>query len=333
MSSSLFTKVFSGACAAFAVCGMSFVSGGQQPKQGAVQMPGDNGKVGVPYQLGKKGDELVFTLEKAAFAARVFTSDDAIFAYEEERLLIVTIAVQNPSKADRYFSHAAFKFTVVSPDDQNYVNKSYVYHPDKLSHMELQLKPAQKVRAWFAVKVHTKGVVNKLIVERGTGNKVLRYDLRDKVKPMTGPFAGDNGTDILETGRAKVGTPFGVGWFDYNVEKVEEATVESGGIAPSEGNKLVLVTMTVKNVSRTKPAWGPGFLQPKMLDENGDVVRFVQIAKVTSEDPPTHQNLEPEQQMRFRFVFEAPTAVKPVSLHLRDGAVARAVVVGLGTAD
>jgi hypothetical protein len=40
------------------------------PKQGAVQMPGDNGKVGTPYMLGKKGEELVFTLEKAEFASR-----------------------------------------------------------------------------------------------------------------------------------------------------------------------------------------------------------------------------------------------------------------------
>ena len=28
----------------------------------AVQMPGDNGKVGVPYSLGAKGKEIVFTL-------------------------------------------------------------------------------------------------------------------------------------------------------------------------------------------------------------------------------------------------------------------------------
>ncbi len=146
------------------------VAASQGGKQPAVQMPGDNGKVGVPYRLGAKGDELVFILEKAEFASRAFMSDSSIFADEKERLLIVTFAIQNPGKDDRRFNNGSFKFTVVSPTDQNYVMQGYVYHPETLAGMDVMLKPAQKVRAWFALKIHPKGVVNKLIVQRFATN-------------------------------------------------------------------------------------------------------------------------------------------------------------------
>src|SRR5690242_14612698 len=93
----------------FAAIATTAIAAAQGNKGPAVQMPGDAGKVGVPYMLGAKGDELVFTLEKAEFAARTFVSDDAVWAGDGERLLIVTVAVQNPGKTDRYFSHGLFK--------------------------------------------------------------------------------------------------------------------------------------------------------------------------------------------------------------------------------
>ena len=172
-------------------------------------------------------------------------------------------------------------------------------------------------------------MVNKLIVEPGAGNPVLRYDLRDKVKLLTGALAADNGIDILEIGRAKVGTPYGVGWFEYNIEKFEESTAASGGFTPTAGNKLLIATITVKNVSRTKPGFGPGFLVPKMLDENGDEIRLTAMAKVSGPEPPTNQNREPEQQVRFRFVFQCPASVKLASLLLRDLHSARRVTAQL----
>src|SRR4051812_7283696 len=78
----------------------------------AVQMPGDNGKAGVPYVLGPKGQEFVFTLEKAEFAHRAFFQDNAMWAGENQRVLILWFAVQNPGKADRNFSGLTFKLTV-----------------------------------------------------------------------------------------------------------------------------------------------------------------------------------------------------------------------------
>ncbi|HJP83126.1 MAG TPA: hypothetical protein VJ835_06425, partial [Fimbriimonadaceae bacterium] len=183
----------------------------------AVQMPGDNGKVAIPYQMGKKGDELVFTLEKVEFVSRVLTKDREQFPEDGKRLLVVTYAVQNPSAVDRQFFAQSFSFTVVSPDDENFVTDGMTgspivaYHPDRRDRLSLALKPAQKVRAFAVIQIHPKGPVNKLIIQRGKGTPVLRYDLKDKVKPLAGAFSASKGLDILDVGVGAVAAPFDLG--------------------------------------------------------------------------------------------------------------------------
>ena len=223
---------------------------------------------------------------------------------------------------------ASFKFTAVSPDDKNYVAPFYNYHPDTLALMEMALKPAQKVRAWFAMKIHSRGVVNKLIVQRGEGTKVLRYDLRDKVKPFVGPWAAENKIDILEIGKAKPATVIPMGWFDINVEKVEELQ-ESAGFTAGAGNKLVVATVTIKNVSKWKPGFGDGFIRTKLFDENGEEGRFLAFAKMSGPDKPTQVNMDPDQQMRVRCVFEIPTAMKPTYIRLWEVSSGRNVDIML----
>lgn len=53
-------------------------------------MAGGIGKIGALYQLGNKGDELAFTLEKAEFASRVLFKDTAKFPGEGQRLVVLT---------------------------------------------------------------------------------------------------------------------------------------------------------------------------------------------------------------------------------------------------
>src|SRR5262245_6636852 len=108
------------ALAAVIAASLTVAPQGAKKPEPAVQMPGDNGKDGIPYVMGEKDQALVYTLEKAEFASRTFLADDAVFAEPDQRLLVLSFAVQNPGKADMQFNGAAFKFTVVSPDDKNY---------------------------------------------------------------------------------------------------------------------------------------------------------------------------------------------------------------------
>src|SRR4029079_10084936 len=87
----------------------------------ATPMPGKGGKIGTLYRMGPKDNELVFTLEKVEFATRFMIDTDTICADQDHRLAVITFAVQNPGKVDRTFGEREFKFTVVSPDDENFV--------------------------------------------------------------------------------------------------------------------------------------------------------------------------------------------------------------------
>jgi hypothetical protein len=301
-------------------------------KQGpAVQMPGDNGKVGINYRLGEKGSELVFTLEKAEFASRVVLAESTLFANPGQRLLILSYAVQNPASADRFFFNQSFKFTVVSPDDKNLVCDVAGIHPVRLDTLSLQLKPAQKVRALAVMQVHPKGPVNKLIVQRGEGTPVLRYDLRDKVKSFTSAFAAEDGFDILDVGKAKLSAPFELGYYDINVEKVEESTAAVDGIQPESGSKLIMATVSLKNATNQNAHMHGSIVTAKALDDNGEELTWRAMAKMSSGDA-FNQFIAPGQQARLRLIFEAGLRSKPVSITLTEQHSSRSVAVSLGTA-
>jgi len=287
--------------------------------QGAVQMPGDNGKVGTPYLLGKKGEELVFTLEKAEFASRFFWSQNAIFPKEKQRLLLLTYSVQNPASGtgDRPFSDQSFSFTVVSPDDENFVTDSMGanggagLHPDRRDRMNLQLKPAQKVKAVAVVSMHAKGPVNKLIVQRGKGNPVLRYDLKEKVKPLTGSFADNEGLDMRDVGAALMTQNVELGPWDIVVEKMADEPASIGDFSVDPGHKYVVLTVTIKNASMTPYPLHNSLITTKVTDADGaDLGDQRYWAKNSTPERFQQMTVEPGAQVRLRMLYHVSLLTK-----------------------
>lgn len=292
----------------------------------ATPMPGKGGKIGTLYKMGGKDDELVFTLEKVEFATRFMIDSDTIVADSDHRLAVITFAVQNPGKADRAFSERGFKFTVVSPDDENFVVNVPIVQPDRRTAINMQLKPAQKVRGMAYLPIHPKGPINKLIVERGTNNPVLRYDLHDLVKPMTSPFAADSGKSSVNPGLAAMKTPFELGPFDFTVDSMEEMP-KVGDYDPGEGKKVVVFHMVLNNVSMIK-WWSTGNYTVKLFDEDGDEMASTAILK-NSSDENFYTNPEPNNPMKYRVLFYAPAAAKLTKVVLSDGPSGRSVVIPL----
>ncbi len=145
---------------------------------------------------------------------------------------------------------------------------------------------------------------------------------------MTGAFAGANG-DSLEVGNGTVGSPFGVGNFDYTVEKVEDSSAAVGDFSPEAGKKLVIVTATVKNVSKAEATFASNFVLPKLADENGEEARMLVVAKMSSTEGLPWAKVQPDKQVRFRIIFEIPAAVKPSVLTLKDVESGRSVEIKL----
>lgn len=326
-------------CFLLIVAALSLNASAQKPKTapaqktsvGTVQMPGDNGKLGTTYQLGAKGDQLNFTLEKAEFASRFISKDKVFFAPEGKRLLVLTYAVQNPRNEDMLFFEQSFKFTVVSPDDENYEFEDYVFHPDRRDRLNLQLKPAQKIRAVAVIPIHARGPVNKLIVMRGEKNPVLRYDLRDKVKAQTGAFAAAEGLEMSDVGSALPGIPFELGPFDITLEKVEDVATAIGEYEPGDGKKLVVATVTVKNASMSPTELHYSILTPTLKDTDGSEAEYAfALLKMTSGDQ-LNVRIEPGEQVRARLLLRADAAAKPSVLILKEEGSGRSVRINLGS--
>ncbi|MGV3617300.1 MAG: hypothetical protein ACO1SV_18385 [Fimbriimonas sp.] len=297
-----------------------------RPLLGTVQLPGDNGQLNVPYSMGNKGSELNFTLESAEFADRAHFADGATLANAEQKLLILTFAVQNPQKVESNLSWNSFKFTVVSPDDQNQDFGGYLYHPERKTRFDSTLKPAQKVKATIAIPIHAVGPVNKLMVRRGDA-PVLRYDLRGKVKPLTGAFAANEGVDILKEGQAAVGATFPLGKFDWTVEGVEMVDGPVGSYKAPTGEKMFVVTVRAANSGLVKLPLSWNTLQPTLKDADGELLEWKQDFLGMNSNKTIGVEVDPNDSMRGKFVFSGVPTAKPARLTLLDRGTGRSVVV------
>lgn len=294
---------------------------------GQVQMPGDHGKPNVLYSMGLPGTQLNFRLDKAAFATRVAMAEDTIVADGEHKLLVLTLTVANPQKSDMSVNYSAFNFTVVSPDGQNAEFDGYLYHPERKTRFDTTLKPAQNVQAVAVIPIHAKGPVDKLIVKRGDA-KVLRYDLRGQIPALTGTYAVAPESAQPEV-EAKVGTPFELNKLDWTIEKVEDSTAAVGDYTPNEGERLILVTAVAKNPTLLPVNVTWNVVLPSMKDENGETVEWTQDFVSMTTGKTLTADLKPGAQVRGRFVFRAPTTLKPTQLTLMDEGLRRAVTIAL----
>lgn len=284
-------------------------------------MPGDSGKIGTPYRLGAKGDDLIFTLERVEFASRYFMKETSFFAPAGRRLVVCTYAAQNTGKTDRSFSPYSFKFTVVSPDDENFecdgLHGRQAIHPDRRDIMDISLKPAQKVRAQVVIEIHPTGPINKLIVQRGNGNPVLRYDLHAGVAPLKGAFSSNFGKDSLENGEARRNEIFDLGPWNINVTGVNDYTDNLGDWAPDGGGKFVVVSLTVTNASLIQHALNGSTLLGKLVDgDNMDLLYTVLLKNDVAEQFQT--TMDPGASTRVRMVFKCSMRGNPTKLTLRD---------------
>jgi hypothetical protein len=299
-----------------------------RPTLGTVQLPGDNGQVNVAYSMGNKGDELNFTLDTAEFADRAHFADGTTFPTAEQKLLLLTFTVQNPQKKEMFLTWNTFKFTVVSPEDQNQEFGGYLYHPTQKTRYSSTLKPAQKVKATIAIPIHAVGPVNKLMVRRGEA-PVLRYDLRSKVKPLTGPFATNEGIDIAKEGAGALNTPFGLGQFDWTIESVEAVEGPVGNYKARDGEKAYIVIATVKNTGLLKQGVTWNTLRPTMKDADGEQFEWKQDFLGMNSNKTIGTELEPNDTIRAKFVFTGPANAKPAKLSLLDNRTNRTLVIKL----
>jgi len=301
---------------------------GTSPTLGTAQLPGDNGKVGTKYQLGAKGAELHFTLDSATVDTRYKTVSTNLIAEKDERLLILSFTVQNPTKIEQSADSRSFKFTVVSPDDKNVEASGPVYEPVKRTPINQMLKPAQKVKLAVVIPIFAQGPITKLIVARGTG-AVLRFDLREAMVKSTSVFAGEDGVSINNEAKSELNKAIDFDGFDIEIQEVGEAKDAIGVYQPSSSSGLYFATVKFSNPMMKPLRIGWQYFTPTLTDENGETVHWPSDMVSMASGSTVSQDVDPDGSIRARYIFSGAKGLKLAKFKLTRNSTGRSVTVKL----
>lgn len=193
----------------------------------------------------------------------------------------------------------------------------------------MQLKPAQKLDVFTALKVPADGPVPKLIVQRG-GGRVLRYDLRGKVTPLTPPIA-DPADTAGTTARREipgglVGTFYTTGSFDLRVDSITFQAKQPSGEDPEEGKHYAVVTLTYKNLLNRPLEYSGGTFKAELVTTDGEKLEESQILKLRSAES-ANGTLRPGEEGKARIVIAVPAAAGAKTLRIQEGEEGRAFVI------
>lgn len=318
-----------------------------KPKQapgtiGTKQMAGGEGQVGTTYSFERSPDypRFNFTLLSAAYSIDQIPHKEGSFTpKKDEKLLLLRYVIQNPTKADievtsTYFAQVTFQ--AVATDNKTYsaertqyalleggrpVGKPYPF-------ADLVLKPGQKSEPLLAAIIVPADVsIPKLVVLRGrvgTKEKVTRFDLRGKIKPLPAPIA-DPADPTGATARMEIPAKIGdtcIGAFsDFKVESMAYSTEAIGDAAPPDGGKILAVTASatygngVPLTMFTTEDKVTGYLK----DGDGEkIVAVEEIYKATRPEPALVEPHNYGDTVRFRVLFKVPNGVTPQKLYLRN---------------
>lgn len=296
-----------------------------QAVQGTAQLAGGEGVLGKTYSLGKADNAMNFTLRSAEYSvARVTVGTNVYAPKADEKLLILRYTVQNPQKSEMNLAWSTFKITAVDAQDVNHVFDNYVAREGANDRLETRLKPAQKIDAYLAFAVPAQGVIPKLIVERGDGSPVLRYDLRGKVKALPAPFADPadkSGATALEEAPAQIGQAYPLKTFDLKLESVAYSTEPMEKRPPAEGKRFLVATFAIKNATAKtagEATYGYSNFTFELRDADGDRVKFDDYLLKPSRDERAEGRLKPGEEARFRVFFELPADLAGKTLYAKE---------------
>jgi hypothetical protein len=297
-----------------------------QAVQGTAQLAGGEGVIGKTYTVGKGDDALNFTLKSVDYSVSRATVGTTVYVPKaDEKLIVLHYTVQNPQNREVPFSYYSFKFTAVDARDTNHVFDNYIGREGSTDNLDMRLKPAQKIDAYAAWVVPASGVTPKLIVERGTGNPVLRYDLRGKTTKLAAPFADPadaSGASALEEVPAEIGKFYPAQKFDIKLDSVAYSTNKILNKTPAANQRFLVATFTVKNATGKTAGEAPFSYSSfgiELRDADGDREKFEDYLVKASRDENHDGRLKPGEETRFRVFFSLPQDLDGKTLYIREG--------------
>lgn len=290
------------------------------PVKGTVQMAGDNGKMNIAYTLGKI-DPINITLTGVRYSvSREIVGQGAIAPNKDEKLLVIDFVAHNPNPKTINFGGGEVKITGVDQESVNRVSNGSFTRAKTGEVFYAELKPAQKVELRTVIVVPANGTVPKLIFEHRSGGKVLRYDIKDALKPIPSIYADpkdETGMTVADTWKCAPDTYFPMPMFDikYMPSTVTKHGTRFGPNTTSTGKTFVSAKMMLKGQCPTPAVINK--LEGEFTDENGEKYQVLKIAQVSTDDWVTRQ-LELDAEYAVRIAAIVPENVKLKTLVLRD---------------
>jgi hypothetical protein len=103
--------------------------------------------------------------------------------------------------------------------------------------------------------------------------------------------------------------------------KLNSATFSTKQIKDEElgdGERNLILSLTAKNIGKSKPGMRFDTFQPKLTDVDGVEVEWSGAMLAASRDADIDTTLDPAQEMNFRYYFKVPKDVQLKSLSLEQ---------------
>jgi len=322
----------------------------QDITKGQGQVQGGDGVFGTTYTLNSGWN---FTLLKARYSIEPFNSYNTVLAKEDEKLLILTVAIKNSLPSDLFFG--GLEWQAVDEEGHVFPSGDYRLNSDGNKGSSPTLKPGQGIGQFpdkdelaVAFEIPTKSRISKLILKDGRkfvkGEEVVRYFIADAAKkdrdgqdgnpkntiaPLPA-FVRDPsdklGAVALQTPVIKPGFAVPTGYYSVTVDSVATSTSEKcKDELPAEGKQFAIVTFTVKNI------WGKeiGLFDlvstefNKLRDKDGEKYPVIDGsgARKAKRDEAVSDDLHlaPGESTTFRLFYEIPKDAKVKSVEFGQG--------------
>ena len=290
--------------------------------QGTSQMAGEWAEMGKEYTINPN-DPMNFTLRSAEFlATRIKIGNEIYYPKGDEKFLVLHYTIHNPQDSEKNATWNTFDFTAVDATNENREYSQYVGQEDNsLEIGNIDLKPAQEIKAYTFIIVPAKGVIPKLIVKRGDA-PVLRFDLKGKVTPLAAPYADPSdptGCTALKEVPAVMGTWYPTGRFDIRLDSASYTNETYVEYAPEEGRHHLLLNVTIKNPAGAAQNIAWSTFNPEVKVESGEKIEYNQNLLHSKRDEVLNADLDPDQEIKARFFFQVYTDDPAAKFIILDG--------------
>ena len=284
-------------------------------------MEGQWAELGKEYTL-HPDSPMDFELTSAEFiATRILVGEDVFWPKADEKLLVLHFTIHNPQDSEASACWNTFTFTAVDAKNENREYSQYVGQEENSEALNMYLKPAQEIKAYTFIVVPAEGVIPKLIVQR-SDSPVLRYDLKDKVKPLEKPYVDESdptGATALGKIDAEAGTYYPTGMLDFKLDSWAYTDETYVDYTPEEGTHHLVLKVTIKNATPGKQNVYWSTFWPRVKAESGEAIEYNENILHGTRNDSLNVELEPGDEVHARFFFQVYTDDPAAKLLIHEG--------------